>query len=220
MRVPGDLLGKVIRMGMPLLVNELLWSSGMTVMNQCYSLRGLEVISAVNISSTVSNLFFCAFFSMGATVSIIVGQHLGAGELKKAVDEDRKLIAFSVALCACIGAVMAALAPQIPRVYNTTAGVRDLAARMITVSACMMPFLAFTNTCYFTLRSGGKTIITFLFDSVYVWVLCIPTAFCLSRFTAMPILPMYCIVQALELFKCVIGYFFLKSRKWVNNLVA
>ena len=84
----------------------------------------------------------------------------------------------------------------------------------------MMPFTAYTSTCYFTLRSGGKTVITFLFDSVFVWVLCIPVAFILSRFTGMRILPMYCIIQSLEFIKCVIGYFFLKSRKWVNNLVA
>ena len=115
---------------------------------------------------------------------------------------------------------MILLAPQIPRVYNTTPGVRALAAQMIMVAACMMPFFAFTNTCYFTLRSGGKTIITFLFDSVYVWVLCLPTAFILSHFTGMRILPMYCIIQGLELIKCVIGYFLLRSRKWVNNLVA
>ena len=123
-------------------------------------------------------------------------------------------------MCSVVGGVMLLLAPQIPKAYNTSDSVRTLAARLIMVSACMMPFTAYTTTCYFTLRSGGKTIITFLFDSVYVWVLCIPAAFILSRFTEMKILPMYCIVQSLEFIKCVIGYFFLKSRKWVNNLVA
>ena len=174
-------------MGLPLLLNELLWSSGMTIMNQCYSMRGLEVVSAVNISSTITNLFFCAVLSMGSTVSIIVGQRLGAGELELAVDDDRKLIAFAVAMCTAVGGVMMLLAPQIPRVYNTSESVKSIAAQMIMVTAFMMPFLAFTNTCYFTLRSGGKTIITFLFDSVYVWVLCIPVAFILSRFTEMKI---------------------------------
>ena len=220
LKVPGSLVRRVLKMGTPLLLNELLWSSGMTILNQCYSMRGLEVVSATNISSTITNLFFCAVLAMGSTVSIMVGQKLGAGELEEAVDEDRKLIAFAVVMCAAIGGLMVLLAPQIPRVYNTSDSVKALAARMIMVTACLMPFLAFTNTCYFTLRSGGKTIITFLFDSVYVWVLCIPVAFVLSRFTGMRILPMYCIVQSLELIKCVIGYFFLKSRKWVNNLVA
>ena len=131
----------------------------MAMLNQCYSMRGLEVVSACNISSTVSNLFLCAALSMGNTVAIIVGQLLGAGELERAVDEDRKLIAFSVALSTCVGIVMALLAPLLPQLYNTSDSVKQMASDMLWVSAAMMPFNAFTNTCYFTLRSGGKTII-------------------------------------------------------------
>lgn len=220
LKVPTVLVKQVIILGTPLLLNEILWSAGMTVLNQCYSLRGLEVVSAVNISTTVSNLFFCAFFSMGTTVSIIVGQLLGAGELEKAVDEDTKLIAFSVALCFAVGLVMAMLAPLIPQIYNTTDTVKRLASALLLVSAAMMPVNAFTNSAYFTLRSGGKTVITFVFDCVFVWALSIPVAFILSRYTAMRILPMYIVVQALDIIKCAIGYDLLKKRKWVKNLVA
>ncbi len=220
LRVPAQLVKQIVVLGMPLLINEVLWAGGMTVLNQCYSLRGLEVVSAVNISTTVSNLFFCAFFSMGTTVSIVIGQLLGAGELERAVDEDRKLIAFAVALCVVVGVVMALIAPLVPEIYNTTPLVKQLAAELLFVSAAMMPVNAFTNSCYFTLRSGGKTIITFIFDSAFVWVICIPTAFILSRFTGIAILPMYIIVQALDLIKCVVGFYLVKERKWVNNLVA
>ena len=220
LRVPGQLAKQIVVLGLPLLINEVFWSGGMTVLNQCYSLRGLEVVSAINISTTVSNLFFCAFLSMGTTVSIVIGQLLGAGELEKAVDEDRKLIAFSVALCVVVGIVMALIAPLVPEIYNTTPMVKRLAAELLFVSAAMMPVNAFTNSCYFTLRSGGKTIITFIFDSAFVWVICIPTAFVLSRFTGMAILPMFIIVQALDLIKCVVGFYLVKARKWVNNLVA
>ena len=118
--------------GLPLLLNELLWSSGMTMLNQCYSLRGLEVVSAVNISSTVGNLFFTSFIAMGNAISILVGQLLGAGELERAVDEDRKLIAFAVVLCTLVGALMALVAPLVPRVYNTTDTVRRLAGQFLT----------------------------------------------------------------------------------------
>ncbi|MCR5808205.1 MAG: MATE family efflux transporter [Clostridiales bacterium] len=217
-RVPGSLLKNVAIKGTPLLVNEVLWSSGMTMLNQCYSRRGLEVVSAVNISSTVSNLFFCSFFAMGSTVAIIVGQLLGAGEHERAVREDRQLIAFSVFLCTLTGVVMAVLAPLIPRIYNTTAGVKALAAEILIVSACMMPMDAFTNASYFTLRSGGKTFITFLFDSGFVWSICVPAAFVLSRYTSVPILPMFIIVRCLDLIKCVIGYILIKKRAWVHDL--
>ena len=220
LRVPGPLMKQIALMGAPLLLNEVLWSSGMTALNQSYSLRGLEVVSAMNISSTASNLFFCAFLSMGSTVAIMIGQLLGAGELERAVDEDRKLIAFSVALCAVVGVGMFFVAPLLPELYNTTPAVKALAVRLLWVSAAMMPVNAYTNACYFTLRCGGKTLITFLFDSAFVWVVCIPVAFVLSRLTSIPILPMVVIVNALDLIKCAVGFFLVRSRKWVNNLVA
>ena len=220
LKIPKDLVLKIVKMGTPLLLNEVLWSAGMTVLNQCYSLRGLEAVSAVNISSTVSNLFFCAFFSMGSAVSIIIGQLLGAGELEKAIDEDRKLIAFSVFICFVTGIVMAVFAPFIPEIYNTTDLVKSLAVELLLINAAFMPIQAFVNTCYFTLRSGGKTIITFIFDSAYVWSICIPLAFVLSRFTNMPLIQMFLAIQALDIIKCIIGFFLVKNKSWVNNLVV
>ena len=218
-KIPGTLAVQIARLGLPLLINELLWSGGMTVLNQCYSMRGLEVVSAVNISTTVSNLFFCAFLAMGSTIAIMVGQLLGAGELERAVDEDRKLIFFSVALCAAVGVIMALLAPYIPRIYNTSDSIKHIATKLLLVNSAMMPVNAFTNSCYFTLRSGGKTLITFLFDSVYLWVLCIPLAFVLSRFTGMHIVKMFIFVQSMDLIKSAFGFWLVKEKKWVVNLV-
>ena len=220
LRVPAALAKKIAVTGLPLLVNEVLWSAGMTALNQCYSVRGLEAVSATNISATVFNLFLCFCFSMGSTVAIMIGQLLGAGETERAVDEDRKLNAFSVALGAAVGGVMALVAPLIPELYNTTDTVKALASGLLLINAALLPFIAYTNVCYFTLRSGGSTLVVFLFDSAYIWVCCVTLAFVLSRFTQLPLLPMYAAVQALELVKCAVGFFLVRSRKWVNNLVA
>lgn len=217
--VPRQLVGSILKMGFPLILNEFFWSTGITLLNQCYSLRGLEVVSACNISSTVSNLFFCAIFAMGNTISIMIGQLQGAGELERAVDEDRKLIAFSVALSIVVGLALVILAPLFPEFYNTTATVKDIAAKMIVIIGISMPINAFSHGCYFTLRSGGKTWITFLFDCVFTWAVCIPVALILSRFTALPIIPIYAAVKATDIIKMMIGLPMLKSRKWVHNLV-
>lgn len=217
-RIPARLLRQIIVMGMPLMINELLWSGGQTVLNQCYSMRGLEVVSAVNISSTVSELFFSALMAMGNSISIIIGQLLGAGELERAVEEDRQLIAFSIVMCTVVGAIMALLAPVIPLLYNTSDNVRHIATQLLVVTSSLMPIHAFVNASYFTLRSGGKTIITFIFDSFYLWIMCIPLAFILSRYTAMPILKLYIIVQVMDMSKAFLGFFLLRQRKWVNDL--
>ena len=219
MRVPVELSKKIAVKGLPLLANELLWSSGMTTLNQIMSIRGLEVVSAENICSTVSNLFFCSFFAMGTTISIIIGQHLGAGDFDAAVDDERKLISFAVVLCVAVGAVMALIAPLFPRIYNTTDIVKSLAAKMIIINAIMMPSNAFTNSCYFTLRSGGRVWITMLFDSIYLWVLAIPVTLALVKLTALPIVPVYAISYGIDIIKCVFGFILVRSGIWINNLV-
>ena len=93
-------------------------------------------------------------------------------------------------------------------------------ADFIRISALCMPIFAFLHTTYFTLRSGGKTVITFLFDSVYLWVISIPVAFFLSRFTDMPIVPLYLTCNMVDLIKCTVGFILLKKGVWINNIVG
>lgn len=219
-RIPADLTRKIIVKGMPLLVNEALWASGMAILNQCYSVRSLDVVSAVNISSTIWNVFSVSFLAMGNAVGIIMGQKLGAGESREEViSTDRKLIAFSVVFCIGFGVCLAALSNVFPLIYKTTDSIRSLAGSFIRIGALFMPFCAFTNAAYFTLRSGGKTLVTFLFDSCFVWTVCIPLAWCLSHYTALPIIPLYYVCQATEVLKCFLGSYMLKKGTWIQNMV-
>ncbi len=218
--IPGKLLRQIILKGMPLLINEALWSVGMAFINQCYSTRGLDVVAATNISSTLYNLGSVVYISMGNAVGIIIGQMLGAGDDAPTVrDADRKLIFTSVVSCLLFGGITAGLSHVFPLIYNTSDSVRALAAEMICISALMMPFNAYTNAAYFTLRSGGQTLVTFVFDSCFVWAFVVPIAFCLSRFTGIPIIPMYFICQGTDLVKSAIGAYMIHKGRWIRNLV-
>lgn len=217
--IPGNLVGKILLKGTPLMLNEIMWSVGMAMLMQCYSLRGLDAVAGLNISSTISNLFNVVYIAMGSAVSIIVGQLLGAGKMEEAKDTDTKLIAFSVASCLVMGGLLALVAPLFPLMYNTTDAVRALGTGFIRIVAVCMPLYAFVHCAYFTLRSGGKTVVTFLFDSVFVWVASIPLAYVLSRFTDIPVIPLYFICQSLEAIKCVIGFILIKKGVWLQNIV-
>jgi len=217
--VPGRLLKSIVIKGMPLLINEFLWASGMAIMNQCYSTCGLEVVPAQNISNTFFNVASVVFLSTGNAVGIIMGQMLGAGNNEAQIrDSNRKLIFASVMAGALIGCLVASLSGVFPHMYNTTDTVRSLATQLLCVSAVLMPFNAYTNATYFTLRSGGQTLVTFLFDSCFVWCVCVPVAFCLSRFTDIGILPLYIICQSTDFIKCALGAYMLKQGKWIQNL--
>ena len=219
--IPGQLLKRIAVKGMPLLVNEALWSAGMAFLNQCYSTCGLDVVPAMNISSTIFNLASVAFISGGNAVGILMGQMLGASNKVEDIrDNNRKLIAANVIVGAVFGALLCSISGLFPKIYNTTDSVRSIATVLICISGITMPLHSYLNATYFTLRSGGKTLVTFIFDSGYMWLCMIPVAFILSRFTALPILPLYAIVQSLDFIKCFIGARMLKSGAWIQNLTA
>lgn len=219
-RIPAALAGRVALKGLPLMLNEVLWAVAVMLRNQCYSTRGLDVVAAQNISSTIFNVFSVVYMALGSSIAIVVGGLLGAGKLDEARDTDRKMMTFSVTCAVGMAILLVAVSPFFPRVYETSDGVRALATYMIIVSAATMPFAAFAHSSYFTLRSGGKVAITLLFDSVYMWVIVMPLSFFLSRFTDINIHLLFALCQSSEILKAFFGYVLLRRGTWVRQLVG
>ena len=219
--IPGKLLKNITLKGMPLLVNEFLWASGMAILNQCYSTCGLDVVPAMNISSTLYNLGGVVYMAMGNAVGILMGQMLGAGLSETEVRTANRQLIFASVFCGSLfGGLMAVFSGIFPQIYNTTDAVRQLATVLICINACFMPFNSYTNATYFTLRSGGQTMVTFIFDSCFVCCVCVPLAYCLSRFTSISIIPLFIACQAMDLLKCLLGAYMLRQGKWIQNLTV
>ncbi|MBQ9773339.1 MAG: MATE family efflux transporter [Clostridia bacterium] len=217
-RVPRALVKSIAVTGTPLLINETMWAAGQAMLLQCYSLRGIAAVSAMNISTTVFNTFSVIYLSIGTAISILIGHRLGAGENDLAMEESRKMIAFGGLLGVLSGLLIAACAPFFPRIYNTSAEIQRLATYLTLIVAAGAPIHAILNSCYFTLRSGGKTVITFLFDSGYVWGVNLPVAFLLSRFSPLSTAWIYLICQSTELIKWVIGILLVEKGVWLNDI--
>lgn len=220
LKIPKKICMDILIKGTPLMINEMLWASGMAVIAQCYAVRGLEVVAAQNISSTITNLFNIVYIQLGSCISIVVGQYLGAGKIKEAKDADNKMIFFSVACCAVVASVMAIVGRFFPSIYNTEESIKELARTFIMISALVMPLCAFSHCSYFTLRSGGKTVITFLFDSVYTWILVVPFAFVLANYSSLSIMMVFFLVSFTEIIKVIVGFFMVKSGVWLQNIVG
>ena len=217
--IPKNILKDILVKGTPLMLNEMFWATGMAAIVQCYAVRGLEVVAAQNISSTITNLFNTVYLQLGGCISIIIGQLLGAGRIEEAKNTNRKLIFFNVSCCIGIALIMMVVGRWFPSIYATEESIKELARNFIVIAAAVMPLNAFCHCTYFTLRSGGKTVVTFLFDSVYTWVLVIPVATFLAKYTALPIVWVFFLVQSLEFVKAIIGFFMVKSGVWLQNIV-
>jgi len=220
LKAPASLWKQVMPKTLPLLANESLWSTSLALILQCYSRRGIDVVAASNITSTVSNLFNVVFLSVGNAVAIMVGQALGAGEMDRAETTAWRLMTVSVTSSILMAAMLILTAPVIPNLYNTTAEIRGLACSMLTAHALFMPFDGISNNAYFTIRSGGRMFITFLFDCVFTMVFDLGCAAILAYLTEMPIVQMFFCVQTMRVLKAVIGILIVRQGGWKRRIIV
>ena len=218
-KVPAAQCIQIGKKGLPIFVNEFFWASSMAILTQNYSMKGLSVVAGINISNTICNLFNVSFIALASSVGVILGQYLGGQEFEKAKKASRVLMNFTAGVSLFFGLLLISISGVFPGFYDTTAQVQHMATRFIICTALFFPIQGYINAMYFTLRSGGKTVITFLFDSVFNCLISVPVAFVLCRYTPLPILAIYAVIQALDLIKLVIGGILIRKGVWISNLV-
>ena len=219
-KVPLSLTKEMLKRGLPLLCNEILWSISIALISQSYSTRGIIAVAAINITTTVTNFFMIVCYAIGNSISNVVGQQLGAGEIEKAKDYDLKMLFMNFVMCLAIGIVLFNVSSLIPQIYNTSLEVKALASQLLKIAACMLPIISIYYSSYFTMRAGGKTFLTFLFDSGYTFVFTFMSALLLTRLTSLPILTVYLLVQCVDIPKATLGLVLVRKGIWVHNIVS
>lgn len=202
-----------------LLFNEIIWSLGMTLINYAFSLKGLEVVAAINIVSIFVNLFGLFGSSVGTGIAILIGQQLGAAKFEEVKNDTDKYLFFSIILGVMVAVMMFMIRNIIPKLYDMEPSVIEIASKLIMISALIVPIRVYSVTCYFIIRSGGKVLITFLFDSVFTIVIRFTVTFLFAKFSHMNIYGIYLISELLEIIKIVIGTLLVKKGIWIHNIV-
>lgn len=219
LKVPKAIALQIVKKGMPLFLNEFLWAGGMAALTQCYSTLSLDIVAGLNISNILCNLMNVVFVALGSAVGIVIGQLLGASEYDRAKKSCFGLMWFTGAVSMGLAVILIAVSGVFPKLYDTTDLIRSYGQNFIIITALFFPIQGFLNALYFTLRSGGKTVVTFLFDSVFTWVVALPLAAALCWFTSLPVFAIYAIVQAADIIKLIIGCVLIKRGVWISNLV-
>ncbi len=217
-KIEPTLLKQIFKMALPLMLNEALWSMGQTMFMQSYSLRGENALAAMNISGAISQLVFVTFGGIATGIAVMVGNTLGRNELREAKDNAKKLIAFAVFFAACMGILLMGLSFFITDIYKVSDATKQIAQFNIRVNAVFIPVYSYNVAIYFTLRSGGDTKSTLLMDSGYMWMVAVPLAFVLSRWTSLSVMWMFFIIQATDIPKALFGTHRYRKEFWVKNL--
>lgn len=205
---------------MPVILNEIFWSLGVTICNMAYRFSGTDAQSAVQITGTIQNLFTVMGVAIGGGCGILLSNSLGAGELERAEEYSKKCLLLSTIMSLIMGVILLIVKSYIIDIFNVKDVVKDYANNLLIVVAIGISFKIYNYTTIVgILRSGGDTTYTAILDFGAVWLIAIPMAFLGAYVLELPIYITYAMVYSEELIKVILTTKRVNKNKWLKSLV-
>ncbi len=207
------------RITLPVVLNEVGWALGFTMYKVVFARMGTEVIAAVNIAETVTNLLLVVFHGTSNACAVMIGNLLGAGEDDKAYNYAIRFSVIGPSLGVVVGVLLIIVSGWVPLIFRVSQSVRDTTRMILILHALFTPFDVFNwQLIVGILRSGGDTRFSMLMEIGTMWGYGVPLAFVAGLLLHQPVAVVFFLVRSEEIVKFAVGIFRLLSKKWVRNL--
>ena len=208
----------ITKKGLVFLLNELFWVIGMTLLSLAYAQRE-DVLSSLSVVNSIGNIFNILFQGLSIGIGVMVGSYLGEGNFDAAKDYAKKVYWLGFLTSIVLGVLIIILSPVIPHIFKeVTPEQKVVASEMLVAYGFLMWGSCLYCCCYVTLKTGGEAVVTFLLDSGLMWLIAVPLAWFLVKFTDLSLLYVYTIITGIDILKFIISYSFVRKNKWLNNL--
>jgi len=212
------LIQSMIKKAIPLTMNEIFFSVGMSMIFLSYMRCDESLIAAISVVDTVIQIAFIIFSGLSSAVSILIGNRLGANQIEEAKDNAYKLLAFGVMIGICIGFIFIVLAPFIASFYNVEEKIKETIVILLTIKSSLLPIYVYNVCVFFTLRAGGDTLSTLMMDSGYLWCVNVLLSTILSMFTNISLVWLFVAVESCDLLKLFVATYFFRKGRWAKNM--
>ncbi|TSA47857.1 MAG: MATE family efflux transporter [Chloroflexi bacterium] len=215
----GRFFVRVMKPVLPVIINELAWSLGITFYNKAYGHIGTVALAAINIMATVDNLALALFMGISNATSVAVGNSIGAGEQEKAYRYAGRSLGLGTVLAVLVGAVVLLTRNPVISMYKVSPEAADAAFRLLTILGLFL-WIRGTNMTIIVglLRGGGDTLFSLGLDGLIIWILGVPMAFLGAYALHLPIHWVYLMVMSEEVAKWILGLWRYFTRKWIHDL--
>ena len=187
----------------PVIINETLWGLGTLLFSVIFANLGYQYYAAVTIFRTFDNIAFVFFIGLCNASSIMVGKNVGAGHIKRAVEDSRRFVLF-VSLCSVLtGVLIIIFRFQLASVFNLSGSITQetlkLTASLLLVYGIELPM---RNLPYIlivgTFRPGGDTKIGMKLDLLSLWLCSVPLTTLAAFVFKLPFIAVFAIMYIAE----------------------
>lgn len=209
----------VLKPVIPVAINEILWSFGITAYSVAYARIGTESIAAMNIFGTIDGLAFTIFIGIGNACAILVGYWIGAGDEKQAFRYALRSLSLGILLAIITGLIVRQISPSILTLYKVSTPVIDATQRILNIMSALLWLRASNMILYIgAFRSGGDTRFGLIMDGLTIWIVGVPLAFTGAFLLHLPVHWVYLMAMSEEFTKWAVALWRFFSRRWIHNL--
>jgi len=213
-------VSKYIKTAWPVLLNEILWSTGVSLYSVAYGMLGTSALAAVQISNTVIQLLFVFTRGLSNACGIFIGRTVGAGDRDKAIDYGYRFSLLLPVTGFLTGLVVIAIHPLFLALYQVTPETLAMARTLLILQALMMTVKADSMALVVGIfRAGGDTLFACLLDTGTVWLVGVPLGFLAVHLSA-PLWGVALCVYCDDIAKVAVGFVHLFRENWVKNVTA
>ena len=214
-------IGRVIKPMLPVMLNELFWSLGITTYNVIYGRMGTTSFAAMSIVSTIEQLAFVVFIGISNATSVLVGNRIGAGKEEEAFLYAGRSIGLGFVGGLLIGLLLQLVKAPVLSLYNVSPEVIENAGHVINIITLFLWVRVNNMTIVVgVLRAGGDTRFSLFLDGIIIWIVGVPMAYIGANILHLPVYLVYLCAMSEETAKWILGMWRYRSRKWINNLAA
>jgi putative MATE family efflux protein len=215
-----SMLKEKFKIALPVLVNEIIWSLGMTVTYIAYGRLGANAVAAVQIAYSINGIFEALFFGIGNACAIMLGNEIGKERYELTEKYSKKFIFIIIIMGFVLGTILILTRKPIISLFDLHVQTRMMLTNILLIMACAMP-LSMCDYLFVVgiLRSGGDTKFCMILEIFSIWAYVVPVSFAAALWLKLPvywIIALINIEHILKLFLLVPRY---RSKKWIRNLV-
>lgn len=216
----GHFVKKFFATAAPVIANEFMWGLGVTIYSLVYGRMGDGAVAAITICQSVEQVYQVVFQGLSAATAVILGNILGAGDLKRADEYGKNFILLQFILSLAAMGICTGSRELLLGMFAVSEEVAGFVRGCFTVFTLYIPAKNFNYVNIVgILRSGGDTKTALFLDTTGVWLIGIPLAFLGGMVLQLPIYIVYAMVMAEEVYKLILGFIRYRKKLWLRKIV-
>lgn len=215
----GKLLGHYLRYGLPVIAGDLVWAVNIMCQGAIVGHYTADIITAVSVTNTMNNLVYVWLNGLWGGVSIVIGKTIGAGHREKVKEYARTCQIVFIGVGLLSGALVFFGKELFLLMYQGISGGAIKTARMLmTVLSCTIIGTCYEACCLGSLvKAGGDTSFVFKNDTIFVFLVVLPSALIASRLGA-PIWVVFLCLKSDQILKCIVAAIKVNRFRWIREL--